>query len=153
YKIDDRTLVRGGYGIFYNLFDRVGSEDQLSLNVPGLINNAVTSSATAPLFVLKNGFPPGFLNPPNLDPAPGALKPIRMRAVANDAAKPSLQQASFGLQREVFRNIVLSADGVWTKGRNLATLVNLNQPLPNAAGSIAGQPLPYPNFGTFIEWR
>jgi carboxypeptidase family protein/TonB-dependent receptor-like protein len=153
YKLDDRTLVRGGYGIFYNLFDRVGSEDQLSLNVPGLINNAVTSSATAPLFLLRNGFPSGFLNPPNLDPAAGDLKRIRLRAVANDAPKTSLQQASFGFQRELFRNIVLSADGVWTKGSNLATLVNLNQPLPNAAGNNALGPVPYPNFGTFIEWR
>ena len=25
-------------GMFYNLFDRVGSEDQLSLNLPGLVN-------------------------------------------------------------------------------------------------------------------
>src|SRR5262249_30860343 len=35
---------------------------------------------------------------------------------------------------------------------NLATLVNLNQPLPSAAGNNALGPLPYPNFG-FIEWR
>ncbi|HEY6546457.1 MAG TPA: hypothetical protein VI589_01075, partial [Vicinamibacteria bacterium] len=41
--------------------------------------------------------------------------------------------------------------GVYTKGTNLATLVNLNQPLP-VAGNDARGPLPYPNFG-FIEWR
>src|SRR5260221_564061 len=93
YKVDERTLVRGGYGIFYNLFDRVGSEDQLSLNVPGLVNNTVTSSNTAPLFLLQNGFPAGFLNPPSLDPAVGDLKRIRLRAVAQDAPKTRLQQA------------------------------------------------------------
>src|SRR5712691_1920171 len=153
YKIDDQTLVRGGYGVFYNLFDRVGSEDQLSLNVPGLINNTVTSSSTAPLFLLQNGFPAGFLNPPSLDPAVGDLKRIRLRAVAQDAPKTRLQQASIGFQRELFRNVVLSADGVWTKGTNLATLVNLNQPLPNATGNNALGPVPYTNFGTFIEWR
>src|SRR5262245_4593669 len=27
YRLDDRTILRGGWGIFYNLFDRVGSED------------------------------------------------------------------------------------------------------------------------------
>src|SRR5207302_6893190 len=67
--------------------------------------------------------------------------------------KTMLQQASFGFQREVIPNVVLSVDGVWTRGSNLATLVNLNQPIPNAAGSIVGQPAPYPQFGTFIEWR
>ena len=34
-QLDDKTVIRGGWGIFYNLFDRVGSEDQLALNVPG----------------------------------------------------------------------------------------------------------------------
>jgi hypothetical protein len=153
YKVNDQTLVRGGYGIFYNLFDRVGSEDQLSLNVPGLINNTVTSSNTAPLFLLQNGFPAGFLNPPSLDPAVGDLKRIRLRAVDHNAPKTMLQQASIGFQRELIRNVVLSADGVWTKGSNLATLINLNQPLPTAAGNNALGPVPYPNFGTFIEWR
>ena len=35
FRADDKTVIRGGYGIFYNLFDRVGSEDQMSLNLPG----------------------------------------------------------------------------------------------------------------------
>jgi hypothetical protein len=153
YKLDDRMLVRGGYGVFYNLFDRVGSEDQLALNPPGLINNVQASSNAAPLFLLQAGFPSGALNPLNLDPAAGDLRRVRIRAVTHDAPKMSMQQASIGLQREIVRNVVLSVDGVWTKAKNLATLVNLNQPLPNAAGGNVLGPLPYPLFGTFIEWR
>jgi hypothetical protein len=153
YKVDERMLFRGGYGIFYNLFDRVGSEDQLALNPPGLINNVQTSSNTAPLFLLQSGFPAGALNPLNLDPAAGDLRRVRIRAVTNDAPKMSMQQASIGLQREIVRNVVLSLDGVWTRATNLATLVNLNQPLPNAAGNNTLGPLPYPLFGTFIEYR
>jgi hypothetical protein len=147
YKIDEKTLVRGGYGIFYNLFDRVGSEDQLALNVPGLINNSLsTSSTTTPLFIMGNGFPAAFFAPPNLDPAAGDLRRLRIRAVSDDAPKTTLQQTSVGFQRELLKNFVLTVDGVYTKGTNLASLVNLNQPL-NGNG-----PLPYPNFG-FVEWR
>ncbi|HEY8151992.1 MAG TPA: TonB-dependent receptor [Vicinamibacteria bacterium] len=153
YKIDDRMLVRGGYGVFYNLFDRVGSEDQLALNPPGLINNTLSSSNTAPLFLLQNGFPSGFLNPLSLDPAVGDLRRVRIRAVTPDAPKTTIQQASIGLQREVISNVVLSVDGVWTKGTDLATLINLNQSVPNAAGNgVNLSVLPYPNFG-FIEYR
>src|SRR5262249_38758657 len=62
YTVNDRTVVRSGYGIFYNLFDRIGSEDQLALNPPGLINNSLnTNSTTTPLFLLKDGFPPNYL--------------------------------------------------------------------------------------------
>jgi len=153
YKLSDRMLVRGGYGVFYNLFDRVGSEDQLALNPPGLINNNVSSSSTSPLFLLQTGFPSGFLNPLNLDPAAGDLRRVRIRAVSNDAPKTTIQQASIGFQREVVNNVVLSVDGVWTKGSDLASLVNLNQNLPNAPGARnALGALPYPNYG-FIEWR
>jgi len=152
YKINDRTLVRGGYGIFYNLFDRVGSEDQLALNVPGLVNNSLGSSNTTPLFLLNDGYPAVFFQTPNLDPAAGDLRRLRIRAVSQDAPKTTFQQASIGFQRELFRNLVVSMDGIWTKGTNMASLVNLNQPLPNAAGNNALGPLPYPNFG-LIEWR
>jgi hypothetical protein len=152
YKIDERTLVRGGYGFFYNLFDRVGSEDQLALNPPGLVNNAISSSNTAPLFFLRGGFPASFQNPVNLDPAAGDLRRVQIRAVTHDAPKSTFQQASLGFQREVVKNVVLSVDGIWSKGSSLASLINLNQPLPTGAGGNALGPLPYPNFG-FIEWR
>ena len=153
YSLDDKTVIRGGYGVFYNLFDRVGSEDQIALNVPGLINNSVTQTSGSPVFILRQGFPSGFLTPPNLDPAAGQLRRLRMRAVSQDAPKSTFQQASIGLQREVLPSLVVTVDGVWTRGTNLASLVNLNQPLPSAAGANdARGALPYPNFG-FIEWR
>ena len=153
YKLNEKTIVRGGYGIFYNLFDRVGSEDQLALNVPGLINNSVTQTSGSPVFFLQNGFPPNFLTPPNLDPAAGQLRRLRIRAVSEDAPKTTIHQASVGFQRELARNLVLTVDGIYTKGTNLATLVNLNQPQPLAGTTNnARGALPYTNFG-FIEWR
>jgi hypothetical protein len=152
YKLDDRTVLRGGWGIFYNLFDRVGSEDQLALNAPGLINNTVTQTSGSPVFFLRQGIPANFLNAPNLNPAAGDLRRLRIRAVSEDAPKTTLNQASAGVQRELAPGVLLSADFIYTRGSDLATLVNLNQPLPNAAGNNALGALPYPNFG-FIEWR
>ena len=151
YKLDEATVIRGGFGVFYNLFDRVGSEDQLALNLPGLVNKTITQTSGSPVFFLQQGFPAGFLNAPNLDPAAGQLRAVRLRSVAQDAPKTTLYQSSVGMQRE-FSGMVGSADFVYTRGSNLATLVNLNQPLPNAAGNNALGVLPYPNFG-FIEWR
>ena len=152
YRLDDKTVLRGGWGIFYNLFDRVGSEDQLSLNLPGLVNKTITQTSGSPVFLLQQGFPAGFLNPPNLDPAAGQLKAVRLRAVDQNDPNTMTTQASAGIQRELPGSMVLSADFVYTRASNLATLVNLNQPLPNAAGNNALGALPYPNFG-FIEWR
>jgi hypothetical protein len=152
YKLTDRTIIRGGWGIFYNLFDRVGSEDQLALNVPGLVNNSITQTSGAPVFFLQDGWPASFLNVPDLNPANGGLKRLRVRAVSNDAPKTTINQLSAGVQHEISDGLIVNADFVYTRGSDLASLVNLNQPLPTAAGNNALGPLPYPNFG-FIEWR
>jgi hypothetical protein len=152
YQLNDKTVVRGGWGIFYNLFDRIGSEDQLALNVPGLVNKSVTQTSPSPVFVLSQGFPSGFLNPPNLDPSAGQLTAVRVRAVDQNDPDTMIAQGSVGVQRELAGGTILSVDVTYSRGSNLATLVNLNQPLPNDAGNNALGPRPYPNFG-FIEWR
>jgi Carboxypeptidase regulatory-like domain/TonB-dependent Receptor Plug Domain len=152
FQADNKTVIRGGYGIFYNLFDRVGSEDQIALNIPSLINNVLQvagAERTNPLFLLKNGFANNFLDPT----APGLQQRVQLRAVAEDAPKTTIHQASVGVQREFFNSFVLTVDGIMTWGRNLATLINLNQPVPTAAGNNALGPRPYPAFGSFIEWR
>ena len=147
YQLNQKTVVRSGFGVFYNLFDRVGSEDQIALNVPGLVNNSLASSvATGPVFLLRNGFPANFLDVPNLDPAAGQLARLRIRAVDTNAPKTTVYQFSGGVEHTLGEQLVLSADVVGTIGRNLASLVNLNQRL-NGNG-----PRPYPLFG-FIEWR
>jgi Carboxypeptidase regulatory-like domain/TonB-dependent Receptor Plug Domain len=147
YQLNDRTVLRSGFGVFYNLFDRIGSEDQLALNVPGLVNNSVSSSlASGPAFLLRNGFPSSFLDVPNLDPSSGQLARLRIRAVSNEAPKSTVYQFSGGVERQLTEQLVASVDIVGTIGRNLASLVNLNQRL-NGNG-----PRPYPLFG-FIEWR
>jgi hypothetical protein len=149
YQLDDQTVLRGGYGIFYNLFDRIGSEDQVALNPPGLINNsiAIGANASAPVFFLQQGFPGDFLSPVNMDPAAGQLRRIRLRVTDRESPKTTVHQASIGAQRLFGGVYVLSADLVGTWGRNLASLVNLNQPI-GGNGAI-----PFPNFGGFIEWR
>jgi outer membrane receptor protein involved in Fe transport len=138
-----RSMVfRGGYGIFYNLYDRIGSEDQLSLNVPFLINNLLGPStlASGPLFLLRNGFPANVLDPASLN-----IRNVRIRAIDAEGTKTYYQQWSAGAQRQLSPYMVVTADYVGTKGANIWTLRNLNQPDP------VTKVLPYPNFGT-VEW-
>ena len=141
YAIDDKTVIRTGYGIFYQLFERYGSEDQMALNPPFLINNvpAAASNATAPVFFLKNGFPIDFLDPTKLD-----LHRVRVRAVNPDSPYPNVQQWSFGIQRILPYHLFLQADYVGTKSTHLTALSDYNQPINGV--------VPYYNFG-YIEYR
>src|SRR5204862_1001238 len=40
-----KTVLRGGYGIFYQQQDRYGSESQLGLNLPQLVDVALTANS------------------------------------------------------------------------------------------------------------
>lgn len=148
YALTPRTVMRGGFGVFYNLYDRIGSENQLALNAPFLINNTLTTSAaqaaagTPPVFFLQNGFPSNFLNPND----PALLRRVRIRAINPDGEKSQYRQWSAGMQREITPTIVVSADYVGTRGANIWTLRNLNQ--VNPATRVA----PYPSLGAFIEY-
>jgi len=135
-----KTVIRGGYGIFYTLFERFGSENQLALNPPNLINNtpAVASNATAPVFFLKDGFPANFLDPAALN-----YKLVRIRAANPHLPTPSVQQWSFGIQQELSSGMIAEVNYVGTKSTHLDVLADLNQPINGVQR--------YPNFG-YIEY-
>jgi outer membrane receptor protein involved in Fe transport len=142
YRINDKTLVRGGYGIFYNQFDRIGSEDQLALNPPGLRNIQVNSAsgATTPILLLRDGFPANYLDPSNL-----VIRNLKLRAATQDAPRTMVQQFGAGIERQFGTNFVASADAVGSFTKHLAVLRNLNQP---TRGTLdANGPVPFPNFG------
>ena len=145
YKVDDKTVLRGGYGIFYNMFDRIGSEDQIALNPgSGLVSlqPATATVASGPLFLLRDGFPAGYLDPARIN-----LSRAVIRGADRDSPKALVHQFSVGAQR-TFANVwVVSLDLTGTEGRNLANLINLNQPIGGSG------PRPFPQVGPQIQWR
>src|SRR5919202_522489 len=148
YQLTPLTVVRAGYGRFYMLFERAGSEDQLALNLPFLVQNNVTAannSSTANNIRLRNGF--------NLSLDPASVDPrlVRLRAVNPESVDASMDQWNLGVQRLLPGNLVVTLDYGGTKGTPLPTLRNLNQQLFNAAGFGTGV-IPYPNLGP-IEYR
>jgi carboxypeptidase family protein/TonB-dependent receptor-like protein len=153
YQLTPETVVRAGYGRFFMLFERAGSEDQLALNLPFLVNNVVAAantSSTANNMRLQTGF--------NLSLNPNAVSvtTVRLRAVNPEAVDPSVDQWNLGVQRLLPGNMVATVDYVGTKGSHLSTLRSLNQPFLNANGTImnsGGAPvLPYPLLGP-VEYR
>jgi carboxypeptidase family protein/TonB-dependent receptor-like protein len=148
YKLTDRTIIRGGYGIFYNQFERIGSEDQLALNPPGLLNIDITapgSPGTTPVFFMRDGFPSGFLDPSNI-----VLSRLLIRTSDRNNPRTMVQQVGGGIEQQVGRDFVASADLIGSTTDHLAVLRNLNQNLPGTRD--ANGALPYPAFGN-VQWR
>lgn len=140
YSLGDKTVIRGGYGIYYLLFKRAGSEDQLALNPPGLLEVTLNPIGNSPAFLLQNGFPADTLNPADV-----SLSSLHIHAMQTASPTPSTQEWSVGFQRQLPASTVLTVDYVGTKSSNLDIIHDLNQYVPGT------KTFPYPNFG-YLEY-
>lgn len=149
YSPDTKTVIRAGYGYYYSLFERFGSENQLALNPPFLINKtpAVASNSTTPALIAQNGFPAGFLDPSTINLS--KLQAFHLRTMNPHAPAPNVQQWSFGLQRELPGKLTAEVNYVGTKSTHLDVINDLNQPSIAAPG--APSKVPFANFG-YIEY-
>ena len=164
YQFDQKTVVRAGYGRFFMTFERAGSEDQLALNLPFLVNNLTNWQRAVEAPAANNArLASGF----NLSLDPNAIlndvtkvRGVRLRAINPESVDGSVDQWNFGLQRELGSSVVVTLDYVGTKGTHLSTLRNLNQPFFNSNGTVKNAlvgttfvPIvPYPDLGP-IEYR
>ena len=146
YQLSDRAVLRAGYGMFYQHFNRIGSESLLQLNPPFLqdvqLNQGVGSAAT--VFQLKNGFPLVTLTSQPLD-----LTNIQLRAQDPNQQTSYVEQASFGPEFQLSNDTVLSATYVGNWARDMNRLRNGNQGL--ITGFDGGCPVvsfPYANLNT-----
>jgi carboxypeptidase family protein len=149
-----RTVVRGGYGIFYTHTVRQGREGLLGFNPPYLIDNLLQTGvsgaaavASAAPFRLVDGYPSGLLDPRAL------AQTVGRRAQDPDQRTPYIQQYNIGVQQELMPDLVLDVAFVGNKGTKLNGFRNLNQRavITNADGSQSAGARPYPAFGD-IQW-
>lgn len=166
WKAAPRTVIRGGYGMSYVHFNRLGGENILSLNPPQVFNvtidqNAVTqvngSPTITPLCTGNNfigcfrptgqGYPTGILNP-------GQFNALRSRVNYTPRDTPTAYVQSFHLtaQFEVMKDLLIDVGYVGNRTSKLIILADINQARPNAVGENTSLQLrrPIPQF-SFIQ--
>ena len=138
WSVSPRLVVRGGFGIFYQQTDRYGSESQLGLNLPQLVDASITSNsaADAPAFTFAQGFTP--LTPQTVNPAI-----VQWRIQDPNQDTPVVRQFSFGPEFQFADNMVGAIEYVGNRTRNGRRLRNLNE------GQIVGNTVvfPYAQYG------
>jgi hypothetical protein len=122
YTVTPKLVVRGGYGVFYQQQDRYGSESQLALNPPQLIDVNLTAPnpATAPVMILRNGFTP--VSASNI-----VKSAIQWRVQDPNQNTPMVQQFSVGFEYQIGDSMVTDVQYVGNRTRNGRKLRNLNQ--------------------------
>ena len=137
YNIAPRTVLRGGYGVYYI---PLGSDRQ-SVNQSGysIANTLVPSNDNGLTFSasLANPFPTGLIPPPGA--SAGLLTDVG-RGVSYFNAAPQngfMQRFSLGAQHEVWKGLVADVSFVGNRGRGIAVTRGVN-PLPNRYLSTTG---------------
>ncbi len=135
YRLSDRAVVKGGYAIFYQAIDRMGSSAALPLNPPQLIDFRGHESRfnEVPKLLLRDPFPGGSdeFNPQTID----------LRSRSFDGTAPWSQQYSFGFQFRFDQAYLMDISYVGGDSNRIRRLRPLNQGILNADGSIT-QPFP-----------
>lgn len=146
YHAAQPLVIRGGYGIFHQFINRIGSESMLQLNPPQLLDVSLSQSlgSTTPVFQLKNGFPAQKLINQGI-----VLPNLQIRAQDPNERTTYVEQVSFGPQLQLSNNTVLNLTYVGNWGRKENRLRNANQ--GKFAGFSGTSPLisfPYANLNT-----
>ncbi len=124
YQPSNRTVFRGGYGVFYQFINRIGSESQLALNQPFLkaIFTSQNNGSVTPVFQLKNGFPGAAY-------AASAVPLYLQKSNWQDPNQRTgyVQQASFGPEVQLSSSTVLEVNWVGNWAHKMNRLRNANQ--------------------------
>lgn len=145
---DERTVVRGGYGVFYDSAEGReidGSADIYPYtsrgNYPQSIGQLTPLQTTNSLFPVFNAGP--------VTPAANSFIAV---IISEDPKDPYVQQWSLGAQRLVTSNTTFELNYVGSKGTNLLMRRNIAQALPYTPDHPSVQERkPYPNFGVYID--
>ena len=115
-----KTSIRSGYGIFYDTA-LVGILQQNVFANPPLVQS-ITISGTK-------------LDNPTAGAPVVSLAPLALRGTPVDLQTPYSQQWSLDVQRQIGKDVIVTAGYVGSKGTNLIGVIDINQVRPGAAAA------------------
>lgn len=112
YKLNDKTVLRSGYGLFYAYMENMGDSEYLIGNAPFAYGVTLTGSSTVPALRLSQGPPPGATD---LTRATG----LQFSSYERHPPLSSAHQWNFNIQREVAQSWLFEVGYAGSRGLHL----------------------------------
>ena len=133
YRLTDRTVVRGGYGVFFD--SSLGREIDDSGDIyPYSIRNNLSPSGDSALTKFSNNLFPSY---DTLGPFPQSTLSFLAVIESPNPINPYVQSWNLSVQREIARNTTLEVNYIGTHSVHLLDRRNIAQPNTIPASSLA----------------
>jgi hypothetical protein len=123
---DNKTVIRGGYGLFYSNFITEGGQQSLEVNPPNALRvNLSTDKTKAPTIVLSQGFAANALSLAN-------ATNVTLVSYDRGNATPTAQQWNLDIQRQLPGGVLLEVGYYGNKLDHMWRQIDGNPALPEA---------------------
>ena len=139
YRPSQGLVVRGGYGIFYDVALQGAQLGQIKVGPPFFTSTTYNADNNPTHLSLANPFPAGVLQPASI---------FNYTSIQPDFKNGNLQQWNMGVQKSVGGNMVLEVGYIGSKGTHLYQNADLNQALLGTTPVQSRRP--FPQYGTDI---
>jgi hypothetical protein len=137
YNFLDKTVLRGGYGMGYTHFNRLGSADLLATNFPQVTRANITQDASNIAGGLCNGNNfSGCFRTTQLGYPSGLTNNVTLY-VPRDKATPYIQNWQFSVQHELSPSMLLDVAYVGNHALKMVLLADVNQARPLTTAELA----------------
>lgn len=132
YRLDDKTVIRSGYGMYYGGVDHIGDR-YLHASSPFFFQSGFNTDSINPTILLRDGFPAGATS----------SRVTNLQTISQDRTNlsPYSQQWNFTIQREVAKDLSVEIGYTGTKGNRLLQRFDSNAPLPGPGNVNARRPV------------